>query len=315
MGEREVLIVERWMPVCNVLALGILVLWFQPGRAACPLQSGEESRQRAVELWEQAIAAKGGRNRLRQVKNILISSRNPRWAFRYQPREFRGIGTRYEQFYVLPNKAWRWIDDRPGKFGLAVVLYDGDREEYWEASTIFEGVFHSRMPMQPDEILNFYSSLLPTLMETRDIRPVPVQAKKAWINRAEVRGGKVRTKKSEVDVLLTVVDGFHALFYLDLATHLPLSVTVYPAEWDADGKKHEATLKDLAVNLSDYRDVDGIQMPHKVGYAGTAPHMDVTYQINVDYDPRLFERLPSLEDGPEAWKPSGQTTPREPSHQ
>ncbi len=300
-------------PVFKAVILGIFLLWFQNVGYSWPSQSADESRQRAVELWEQAIAAKGGRDRLLTVNNILISSCTQRWALRYQPRKFRGIGTRHEQLYLLPNKVWRWIDDRPGKFGLHASLYDGDREEYWEVSTIFEGVYHSQRPMQPNEIRNFHLSLLPTLMETKDIRPVPVQARKDWIYRAEVRGANVKAKKSEVDVVVTLVDGFRAVFYLDFASHLPVAVAVFPAEWDE--KKHVRTIETSTVNLADYRDVDGIQMPHMLGPGGGPPHMDTVYQINVEYDPRLFERPPSLEDGPEAWKPSGQTKAREPSHQ
>jgi hypothetical protein len=49
--------------------------------------------------------------------------------------------------------------------------------------------------------------------------------------------------------------------------------------------------------LSEYADVDGIQMPHKI------EDIPQRYRFNVDYDEALFEVPPTVEAGPEAWRP------------
>ena len=51
----------------------------------------------------------------------------------------------------------------------------------------------------------------------------------------------------------------------------------------------------------DYVDVGGLMMPSKVSYGGGfSPY---SYVVNPEYDARLFERPPTVEAGPDAWRP------------
>ena len=53
----------------------------------------------------------------------------------------------------------------------------------------------------------------------------------------------------------------------------------------------------------DYRDVGGIQMPSKERMNPKYPMYPIAFQFNVEYDPEIFERPPSVEAGPDAWRP------------
>ncbi|MER3453502.1 MAG: hypothetical protein C4344_07780 [Acidimicrobiia bacterium] len=93
-----------------------------------------------------------------------------------------------------------------------------------------------------------------------------------------------------MDIVQTVVDGERVDFYLDRESHLPLKIS-FPAA-DERGTYY--------VTFSDYREVDGIQMPRRVSYMGGGWIL-TNYQLNVAYDEAIFERPPSIEAGPEAW--------------
>ena len=81
----------------------------------------ESKRPRESEsgkLWEQAIAAKGGRERLYAVRNMVVSSKG-----KYSHRSAR-MPIRQEELIVFPDKYWFWNDLRPDVFGLTVEMYN-----------------------------------------------------------------------------------------------------------------------------------------------------------------------------------------------
>jgi hypothetical protein len=94
-----------------------------------------------------------------------------------------------------------------------------------------------------------------------------------------------------VNVVKTLVDGKQVDYYLDRESHLPLKVA-FPAA-DDRGTYYVA--------FSDYKAVDGIQMPQRVSYLGS-DWLSTSYQLNVTYNEQIFERPPTIEAGPQAWK-------------
>src|SRR5947208_11086898 len=77
-------------------------------------RSPEGMQARARELWERAITAKGGRERLYAVNNLQISIRDSVWQ--------KGKRAPYieEDLYVSPNKSWEWNDQRETIFGFSL---------------------------------------------------------------------------------------------------------------------------------------------------------------------------------------------------
>jgi hypothetical protein len=56
--------------------------------------------------------------------------------------------------------------------------------------------------------------------------------------------------------------------------------------------------------LQRYRDFQGVQLPARVASMGSvrAATWDVDYEVDAKYNPKLFERMPDLANGPEPWR-------------
>ena len=76
----------------------------------------DETRE-AERIWEQAIEAKGGRERLYAVRNAVVSSKGI-----YRTSRGKDNKIRQEEFYVFPDMFWAWSDYRPDVFGLRVEM-------------------------------------------------------------------------------------------------------------------------------------------------------------------------------------------------
>jgi hypothetical protein len=264
------------------------------------MQTTREGRQRegsvrARQLWEEAIAAKGGRDRLYAVRSFVVSSIS---KYHHAPRGIPGDHT--ESLFVLPDKWWEWVDHRPGSFGLWIFTFDFGKPVGWDVGsdaprarkmTTSRDVPRADDPYQiydPSagvQFLNnkkkFAERQILYLMETRNIRPTPVNVRTASLG------------STKLDVVEARVDDEKVEFYLDQHTHLAARVAFTTKTEYGDYVE--------AIRLDDYREVAGIQMPHKVRW-GDDEENRTSYQINVDYDESIFERPPTIDMGPEAWK-------------
>jgi hypothetical protein len=236
--------------------------------APAPGRSREESRAdtraEAERLWELAVAAKGGRERLHTVHSFLISA-----GSRKHP---------LIDLYAFPGRYWRW-DASPEPLGLAVQMMNAERGDAY--------LTYPDDPKSPRKLGEVFlrscqffvtEAQLYFLLETRWHRPVPVEA----------REGEAQGRRA--DVVRVVVGDRRADYFLDRKTHLPLKV-VYPAR--DDSRRH--------FEAKDYVDVGGLMLPAKVSYGGGfSPY---AYVVNPDYDAAVFERPPTVEAGRDAWRP------------
>jgi hypothetical protein len=236
------------------------------------------SRQEAKELWEQAVLAKGGRDKLQAVSNMLASSRIKGRKYIFKP-----ITLHYENFFVFPYRSWSWIDEREsGLFGLKVEMLNLERNLSYltypndpESPRVF--------PICPDCTDKRYSIIraqLRFLMESHWVRPVPLGMSRESI------------EFKQVDVVQTLVNGERVDFALDQKSHLPLKFSHY---YKFRGEEIIYT-----ESMSDYVEVSGIKVPKKFTKYGFKH--EVEYQINIPYTERLFEHPPTIEAGPDAWK-------------
>jgi hypothetical protein len=241
----------------------------------------QSNEQEARKQWEQAIAAKGGREKLCGVNNIAISSRAV-----YGTHLGKRNSIRQEELFVFPYKMWTWNDMRPDVFGLRVEMYN------YEART-----FYILVPEDPDKetrrVADYKkwedSTLLNTqlfyFMETKWVKPVPVA-----VHRGEVR-------KRAVEIVQTQVNGHRVDFALDPQTHLPVRITSYN-KLITGGEGFTIS----NVDISEYVEVNGIKVPLKA-----TPENGSTFnskvQINVGYNEEIFVKPTTIEAGPEAWRP------------
>ena len=56
--------------------------------------------------------------------------------------------------------------------------------------------------------------------------------------------------------------------------------------------------------LQHYRDFQGVMLPARVASVGSMVESiwDVDYEVDAKYNPKLFERMPDLANGPEPWR-------------
>ena len=243
----------------------------------------DDNRKEAERLWELAIAAKGGRERLRAVNNLQISIREKVW---YGLKRISYIA---EDLYVFPGKYWQWNDQRGSVFGLGIQMYNQDRDiNLWYTDRGDGGhlgrptdLVHGKAPL-----IRLYDVQLRYLMETKWVKPIPVS-----VQDAKVDGKSVRLVQTIVKGYPTKdkTDEIRIGFALDQKTHLPVEIIYYHRA--VSGR--EFTGK---VRLSDYVDVSGIKMPSKVN------GLRSSHQINVDHDEQIFVREPNVGAGIQQWK-------------
>jgi hypothetical protein len=240
--------------------------------------------QTPSEVWEKAIAAKGGRERLHTVRNVhTVCSASQS----FPKRGYKGLGTRREYLFALPDKGWSWDDNRPSPFGLEVRVTNLERKVRWVVNDADPKHTIQFATADIDENA-FIQFQLSNLLETQWLTPTPVT-----LSQGIVRGRKV-------DIIEARWGSYRAEYYLDESTHLPLKVTIY--RFSPDGTQRLLS----SGPLGRYADVDGIQMSGGVGVYGSdslVEQIACQTEINVDYDPAIFEHPPRIEDGPDAWRP------------
>ena len=230
----------------------------------------------AETIWEQGIAAKGGREALFNVRNLVVSARGD-----YSSRRLKKNEVRQEVLYVLPDKFWAWTDYRPDVFGLRVEMYNYENSTKY---VISEGEPNRQLePIDEKDrkTRDLLWALLPYLPETKWLKPVLVG----------VQVGRVG--KQTVDILETTVKGRRVDFAFDRQTHLPIRVSYYST--------HRNKTYVTPIDLADYVEVGGIKLPQTLKhYDGT--RNEERYQLNVGYNEDIFSKPTHIEAGPKAWK-------------
>lgn len=231
-----------------------------------------DSLDEAKRLWELAVVAKGGRQRLHQINSLAVF---------YEYRK----GQTSIEVYAFPAKRWEWLDTGPSsKFPLLAYAMDFEQKVHcFIQGATGEGCqpiggYSKRSYLEEPQLLY--------LLETKWVKPELLGASKDKLGSRVVDIVKVRLEQYEISV------------YLDAKTHLPLRIA-YHSNMSGPNLKVGAIFE--WQDLSDYRNVNGIMLPHKIGHTNS-PTRRLRYEINPDYDPGIFTRKPALEAGPEQWR-------------
>jgi hypothetical protein len=246
-----------------------------PRSTAVSLEPAARQPEDASRIWEQAIAAKGGRNRLDAVRNMAISTTG-----KYDSSLLKKNGVRREELVVLPNKYWFFEDYRPDVFGVTISMYNYDTMLEYSAT---EGDPHPiPKPIAESQTGKaLRNNQLSFLLETQWLKPTLERASIAKIG------------LHPVDIVETTVAGERVVFAFDQKTHLPVRVTYY----DIVRGKEYANVQ----SFSDYSEVNGLQLPQTLSY-GDGSKYTATFQLNVEYNDDIFVRPPAISAGPTAWR-------------
>lgn len=261
-------------------------------------QEVDTDRQRAETLWEEAIRAKGGRERLHSIESFVISSTidayliSPGFNSSVSPGHTDSVA---ERIYVMPNRAWLYEFTPDFDVSLEGTVINVERNL----------CMVTLAPIGPMRSVPGLSFCLPTtwpkrlvqdpilyLMETRWVRPKPVRT------RTEGKGKKQR------DVIETEVGQLRLDFYLDRKTHLPVKLVTQ----DYPGDPRMPRRMDLMLTFEDYVAVDGIQMPRRVIREPLLTQVQrrdterAQYRFNVNYDEEIFNHPVSRKAKPGDWE-------------
>jgi hypothetical protein len=266
----------RTLRISAILVAIVLVLTTH-GNA----QDSDASRDRAIALWEEAIQAKGGREKLHSVQNLVISSS-------YEA----GTTTETERLYAMPNRAWIYLFNpawkAPGPTDVFSVIGGNDLTTRRLPASSYN--LRSTALALHHEVKFLIQEPLIYLMETRWVRPRPTRA------RVERNG------KDPIDVIETDVNGLRVDFFLDPKTRLPFKLVT---GWFSIVQPNTLGTEAMEVELDGYRDVDGIQMPRSVTRVlGVGRDFEnARYRINVEYNPDIFDGVQPRIRKAEDWKP------------
>jgi hypothetical protein len=246
--------------------------------------STQEDRQKAVTLWDQAVAAKGGRDRLAGIRSFAIQERT---RFKRPTLPEMAVGKVDQIVCELPDGWWEFLDYRPGQMGYSVSVINVRTGLGWAS---YGGP--ARPLLRPDTNAAFRMRRLQYVyfLETRWVKPNPVRASRVQ------RGSK------SVDRVETEIEGDLVVFDLDVNTHLPVrietvhKITLKPPRPGITGT---GELKYIS-ELDGYHEVAGIQVPARVTLGGDPSEARV--EINPDYDPLIFTTPPTPDAGIDSWR-------------
>jgi hypothetical protein len=265
--ERVARVARAPVPCVVLGAIGITLMSSAlfsaaPPRLQVALEGGAAQDAFAMTVWEQAIAAKGGRERLQSVRNLVVRSRED---FSRSTRPDVATHEDIERLYVVAGKLWEFVDHRPGMMGANGLILDSARQQAWGSNG------YPAKSAYPELVYRLTEGQCLYLMETVAVRPKPVS----------VRSDRLRS--SDVDIVETQVGGDRVDFYLDHGTHLPVRIVTF-----RNLRAGSAPSKRI-FRLSDYQATEGIQMPAKVRLGDDETDVtSTTYRFNVDYDESIF---------------------------
>lgn len=244
---------------------------------ACP--TGKESLVKAQQTWEQAVASLGGRERILNIKNILG----------YDKEQTK------VSLKVLPDKFWWWSEDRK-PIGTNVSTYDFSKNLGYRIKKGDPDNFS--YPLTGNSRERILSGILYILLETK------------WIKPQLIGSDIIKIDGKEYDVVCTevtfpdnqktdkqIMERHDYLF--DRATHLVFRNIRYFDKSIGGG--------DYTWEYSNYVAVKGIKFATESRYKFSrdkhwSSRTEYITDIDVDYRKDLFDKPPSIKDGPNGWK-------------
>lgn len=246
-----------------------------------------DSKTEAEKVWEMAIKAKGGRERLSKIENIQISSTKDSRNISVKESQAT-LGKRYvarhESLNVLPDKVWVYADESKSVFGITqsmlnfdnkLTYFGGEKTDVETLDTNSPGMKNYKGYQNPQILY---------LMESRWLKPEIIG----------MRSGNA--DGADVQIVETRFDGRRVDFALDPKTLLPAQIKFYDTGFDGG-------LRLRTARMWNYIEVDGIKVPQRMSYSDTISRggtEEMTIRFNVEYDPNIFLKPPAKLT-PDAW--------------
>lgn len=217
----------------------------------------------AESFWEEAIDARGGRRPV--IENAVLAERFGR------AEKLTSV-----TLLVPPGRVWYWTSDLAPRVRPFMAAFDlGSNSNCLiqtgqQQASVLSGVDDWSFKMTALLLLHF--------METKTLKPVPVSYRTETISTRKMNVVRVRTEVTEAE------------FWFG-QNHLPQRIT-FPG--------HTLPVFDIKT----YHTIQGLQLPERVteNWLGRPWQFRYDQQINVSYDPDVFNCPPRWDRGPNAWR-------------
>jgi len=214
------------------------------------------------EVWEQAVKAKGGRERLHSVHSLAIYMR---------PAEVVLAGPPTNWLCVFPDRYFEF--DGAGRGSSRAIVVDRTADRVAMDAT---GIPRNARNLTSYEHDRLALNQVVFLLESAWLQPQPVEV--------------------QHNVLVVEAAGRTYKLFLDSAS-LPERILSPPIPGQKPKIQYE-------YRLQRYREFQGVMLPARVVSIDRVREgtWDVDYEIDAKYNPKLFERMPDLANGPEPWR-------------
>lgn len=224
-------------------ALAAIVILALASSVKGQVEETDVNRAHAQQLWEEALQAKGGRDRLHSVQNFLTSGE-------IHVDALKGSHMSEVQWLrVLPGKAWLYEFTSEFQVSLDATVINIERNLCLKTLSPARGDVPSLSLCLPTTYMErLIQDPIIYLMETDSLRPIPIRT-------YEGKRGLTR-----VDVVETAVGNHRFDFYLDRKTRLPVKLVTDEYHGIPEGTQPMG----LTIYFDNYVTVDGIKMPSRV---------------------------------------------------
>jgi hypothetical protein len=214
------------------------------------------------EVWEQAVKAKGGRERLRAVHSLAVYMK---------PADVNLAGPPTNWLCVFPDRYFEF--DGGGRGSQRAIVVDAAAD---------------RVAMDATGIPRHAGHLTPFEHDRLALNQILFLLESAWLDPHPV--------ETRHNLLVVEAAGRTYRLFLDSA-NLPERVLSPPVR----GRKPKI---EYDFRLQRYRDFQGVMLPARVtSISGTREAVwDADYEVDARYNPKMFERIPDLANGPEPWR-------------
>lgn len=238
----------------------------------------ERDRIEAERLWEELIKAKGGREKLYSVSNMLRSKSDGQI-----------------ELFVYPDRHWEW--DRGHIVYNYLWLTMANMEKGIFAVVSQNGLNKIEKDLDERGRANYREGFLMDgcifFLESRWLRPTPVKVAREAINKKQFDVVKTRFPD------LLVYKDWGLDFFIEPESREVRFVRQFSVP------NHEG----MIWKFDNYTSINGIQMPQNVN-AFLSPKeirntkcCNFTYDFNVQYNSSIFEKIPTEAEGRDAWRP------------
>ena len=221
------------------------------------------STMNAKRLWDMAVIAQGGRDKLFAITNEVV-----RYSASKNGQPFS------ESLYVFPDKWWNFEDSGTQMFGRTMRMEDYQTRQNYIL----------RKNQKNAELFPIVSERLDQSLDAnghvRWMPPSTFLLETKWWTPEIRSAGSAKMEGRTVDVVNVLVNGLDIDFFFDRDTHLCIR------------RKVGSTYSQEATDLSEYANVDGIMVPTRITYKADGVVKYASYKFNVRYDERVFEKPP-----------------------